>query len=102
MAGNRNYISGRSFEYLTMRKLEKEGYTCSRMAGSHGVYDIIAWNHIQCRFIQVKKQNKPNANIDSLYGDDVTKIKGERVPPNSSKELWVYTARKGYKIYKLD
>ena len=39
---NRNYINGRAYEYRTMRKLEKEGYTCFRMAGSHTKIDIIA------------------------------------------------------------
>ena len=57
---NRNYNNGRAREYRLMRKLEAEGYTCFRTAGSHTKVDILAMkkgspNIPSVRFIQSKK-----------------------------------------------
>lgn len=99
---NRNYIAGRAREYQTIKKLREQGYTCLRASGSHGVFDVVAWNEVHLRFIQCKKQDKANNNIDSVYGDDVAKIRLEKVPKGSKKELWVYLTRKGVKVYEID
>jgi len=39
---NPKYIKGRNAEYAVMRILEKQGYVCTRSAGSHFV-DIVAF-----------------------------------------------------------
>ena len=57
---NRNYNNGRAREYRLMRKLEAEGYTCFRTAGSHTKVDILAFKYgspwFPCvRLIQSKK-----------------------------------------------
>lgn len=39
---NAKYISGRAFEYETMREFKKLGYETFRTAGSHGLFDVIA------------------------------------------------------------
>ena len=39
---NRNYISGRTFEYRVLYYFRKLGFYCLRAYGSKGLYDIIA------------------------------------------------------------
>lgn len=39
---NKNYQSGRNFEYKTKRIWEEKGYLCLRSAGSHGPFDVVA------------------------------------------------------------
>jgi Holliday junction resolvase len=39
---NRNYITGRNFEYRVKAYLESLGYFVMRSCGSKGVYDLIA------------------------------------------------------------
>ena len=39
---NKRYVAGRAYEYRVKKKLEKEGWTVLRTAGSHGLFDIIA------------------------------------------------------------
>jgi hypothetical protein len=40
---NRNYLSGRAFEYKVKKYLEAKGYLVFRSAGSHSVADLIAF-----------------------------------------------------------
>jgi len=80
------YTKGRSYEYKTMKILEAKGYSCTRAAGSHGIYDIIAWNDKHTIFIQVKY----NCN---LIKDEKIKFLDNIIPPNSYKEVWVYYPR---------
>jgi hypothetical protein len=51
---NKNYESGRRFEYRVMRDLEKRGYYCVRSAGSHSKIDVVAVKDAFCLFIQCK------------------------------------------------
>jgi len=54
---NKNYVKGRNKEYKVMKRLRDEGYdVVARTAGSHGVFDVIAFNKetkdiklIQCK-----------------------------------------------------
>ena len=41
-SNNTNYRKGASFEYACKGKLENQGYTVLRTAGSHGFADLIA------------------------------------------------------------
>ena len=52
---NKNYNNGRAREYRLMRKLEADGYTCFRTAGSHTKVDILAFKYGSLRLIQSKK-----------------------------------------------
>jgi len=54
-----NYQKGRDKEYRLKRKLEREGFTVLRTAGSHGFADLIAidYRSRRIRFIQVKPDN---------------------------------------------
>ncbi|MEM3265646.1 MAG: hypothetical protein QXH07_06810 [Thermoplasmata archaeon] len=54
-----NYSNGANRERRIMHKLEKEGWSCFRMAGSHTPIDIIAIRNVagkkEMLFIQSKK-----------------------------------------------
>jgi len=57
---NKNYVSGRNFEYRVRDYLISYGYTVLRSAGSHTPIDLIAFNHdklvlIQCKHGKIKK-----------------------------------------------
>jgi Holliday junction resolvase len=41
---NKNYQAGRRFEYEVMRAAERQGMSCVRASGSHGLYDVIAFH----------------------------------------------------------
>jgi len=86
MSGAR-YRKGRRLEYRTMRVLEAAGYTCARTAGSHGAWDVIAWNEAHVRFIQVKA-GSARMSLAEREGAGL-----EIRPPGSSAELWRWPDR---------
>jgi Holliday junction resolvase len=72
------------------------GYETCRAAGSKGCFDVIAWNHLGTRFIQVKREK--NA---SDYSVDIERIKETPLPPHSTGELWVWRDGKGWITKKV-
>lgn len=88
MSPNKNYIRGRNNEYKAIRLLQKAGYDCIRSAGSHGTWDIIAYNSNGIRFIQVKT----NDCVTALDLESIQEF--NNIPPNSTKELWTFYNRK--------
>lgn len=51
---NKNYISGRRFEYSIKKELEKQGWIAIRSAGSHSPFDIIAIKNDKILLLQLK------------------------------------------------
>jgi hypothetical protein len=82
-----NYESGRRAEYRCQRILEAAGYTTARMAGSHGVFDVIAWNGAHARFIQVKRGSARMSPLEREAAEMMA------VPKGCSKEQWRFPAR---------
>ena len=68
---NKNYISGRAFEYKVMKELRDMGFLVMRTAGSHGPFDIVAITDagyvslIQCK--RVNDYNKVNALVNEFH-----------------------------------
>ncbi len=56
---NRNYRRGRDKEYRVKKKLEKQGFTVLRTAGSHGFADLVAIDEVNnfVDFIQCKPRS---------------------------------------------
>ena len=84
---NANYRRGRRAEWKTKALLEAAGFTAARTAGSHGACDIIAWDAVSLRLIQVK--------VNSAR---VTPVEREALrlmarPANSIAEIWTFTPR---------
>lgn len=54
------YTIGRRLEYQAIRELEKQGWLCSRTAGSRGLIDVFCWHPAlkQAKGIQIKKCKK--------------------------------------------
>jgi len=77
---NPNYVKGARQENAVRKILESQGYSVMRSAGSKGVFDLIAWNAEEVRFIQVK--------YDAPIQPDLDKMSRVEVPPNGTKELW--------------
>jgi hypothetical protein len=81
------YTAGRRAEYRAQRILEAAGYVTARMAGSHGAFDVIAWNGAQVRLIQVKRGS---ARMTPAERETVAAM---AVPAGVSKELWRFPDR---------
>lgn len=89
---NRNYTSGRRFEYEVATRYREEGYEVMRTAGSHGLFDLIAikpGRHvdlIQCkvttspataaRLLREFKENPPIEGIKNVHQIMEVRIKG--------------------------
>ena len=76
---------GAAGEYRAMRMLEALGFTCLRSAGSHSPIDILAFDSVSVRAIQVKT------------GDHAWCSPAERealkllpLPACASREVWVF------------
>lgn len=55
---NKNYKSGRAFEYETQKRWEEKGYATIRASGSHGQFDVVAFrSDRKPEFIQCKVCN---------------------------------------------
>lgn len=53
---NKNYLSGRRFEYARKQVWERDGFAVMRTAGSRGFYDLIAVaNNASVNLIQCKR-----------------------------------------------
>jgi len=85
---NKHYLKGRRYEYLTMRKLEQEGYLSVRSSGSHSPGDVIGFltNPLTIevpiiRFIQVKATKK------KISKKEKEKLKWLPLPKIVSKEI---------------
>jgi hypothetical protein len=78
-----NYRRGVDLERRTQKTLEAAGYDTIRSAGSHGVFDVVAWSWGSVRLIQVKQGCKPSPI-------EREKIEMAEVPPNVVKEIWTW------------
>jgi hypothetical protein len=76
-----NYDRGRRHEDRAVKELRKAGFLAQRIAGSHGVFDVVAINAEAVRLIQVKAQGAATANTRDELRSCV-------VPPGVSVELW--------------
>ena len=66
-----------------MRRLEAEGYTCTRAGGSLGLWDVIAIRWDSVRLIQSKTNRPaPKSEREAMIAF--------KVPDNVSKEQWVW------------
>lgn len=86
---NRRYAIGRRREYKSMEILEAAGYSCFRMAGSHGIFDIIGIGSSDVLLVQVKSDTR---KIDEV---DLEQMREFPAPENCKKLVHTWTARKG-------
>ncbi|MCJ7804469.1 hypothetical protein MUP35_01915 [Patescibacteria group bacterium] len=87
-----NYNSGRNYEYKAVEELQQEGYSAQRFAGSHSSFDVLAFNELVIRLIQVKSTEK-----DLDFKNEIAEMEKIKVPPCCNKELWVW--KKGGKHF---
>ncbi len=52
---NKNYVSGRRFEYTIKKELQDQGWIAIRSAGSHSPFDIVAIKGNKILLLQLKK-----------------------------------------------
>ena len=83
-----NYRKGSRVERKVMDRLDQRGWASARTAGSHGLFDVIAWNERGFRLIQVKAGRARN-----LTAGERRAVLMNPVPPNATKELWRWKDR---------
>jgi Holliday junction resolvase-like predicted endonuclease len=77
------YAKGRRLEYKSMAMLACEGYRCLRTAGSHGEFDLLAFQPDHILLVQVKGNTKPSKS-------EIAKIRAFRCPSNCYKEIYIW------------
>ena len=82
-----HYAKGRRGEYKVQRILEAAGYDTVRSAGSKGMWDVIAWNRLGARFIQVKAGDCSPSRLEREAIDAAV------VPDGATKEIWLLRDR---------
>ena len=83
---NRNYVNGRAFEYKIVKMMRSKGYVATRTPGSHGVFDVWAFNEEGFVLIQGKKGSSP-------VSEAMVEIRKVKVPVGTRKQLWVNKGR---------
>ena len=82
------YERGRDSEYAARDRLLNDGYhTVLRMAGSHGMVDLVAVGEHNVKFVQVKRCEERRE-----YHAELKALQAWPVPPDCQKELWIYVA----------
>lgn len=84
---NSNYRRGVRAEYRIKKLLESTGYTVIRAAGSHGHFDLVAWDKLGFRLIQSKTGSA------RVTPQDRESMKTMPRPANSSLEIWTFKPR---------
>lgn len=79
----KNKAKGYRREYQARKLLEKTDFDVVRAGGSIGIFDLIAWNRKQIRFIQVKSNWCSPQEREAIR-------EYKNCPPNSTKEIWIY------------
>lgn len=94
-----SYTRGQRAQYKARDQLILYGFEVMIGARSLGPFDLIAWNKDKVRFIQVK-----SIRADKKYFDkkELQKIMAEEIPPNASKEIWIWIANQGWRHWIPD
>lgn len=86
-----NYVRGRAKEYAAKATLEGMGYHVTRAASSQGLADLVAVRADDVRLVQCKLTSSGDFSED----ENCQHLRDLPVPPNVSKELWLYVKGKG-------
>jgi Holliday junction resolvase len=95
------YQKGRSYEYSIMRGYAKKGLYVIRSAGSHGLFDIVAFDNESIYFACCRKRRWSEREIQEVLNS----VK-DKIPPNSyitffekiDNKEYVYTYKDGKKL----
>lgn len=84
-----NYRRGYIVERICVRELRNDGYRAQRNAGSHGIWDVTAFNENCVRLIQCKRV-KNKKDVKNVADGNLEILKNVQVPRFAMKELWVW------------
>ena len=92
------YASGANIEREIKKKLESDGFSVIRSAGSKGSIDLVAYDNKIIKFIQVKYA--PDKKHMKVTKKEYAKLRKLVVPACATKEIWFRIRRvKEYVIF---
>lgn len=86
-----NYQRGRAREYDTIKKLEAQGYTCTRSASSKGLFDVVGVRFDGVVLVQCKLTKSGDFSED----ENCALLRDLPVHPTTRKELWIFLDGEG-------
>jgi len=92
---NKKYIQGVNMEYRTMDILEEIGETPFRMAGSHGLCDVISFTKSHARLVQVK------SGTATMTPAERESFRDMPCPPCTIKQIWTWKKVKNVWKHKV-
>lgn len=91
---NRSYNKGRAAEYKTMCMLERAGYICFRTAGSHGLFDVIAFLKSDQTELELPIIRAIQCKATKYIAkEDIAYLKSCNLPETVQKEIWHFRPR---------
>lgn len=91
------YQRGQRIQYKARDELRGEGYHTMISSRSLGPFDLIAWNALRIRFIQVK-----SCRIEKYYfpKDELKNLVQEEIPSCGDKEVWIWLKNRAWRKWK--
>ncbi len=93
---NKNYVSGRRFEYAIKKELEQRGWIAIRSAGSHSPFDIIAIKGNKILLLQLKHYKNGIMPLTE-YKKEMTKIFKLNIAKTLEPRLAIIQNKEGLK-----
>lgn len=99
-----NYERGREVEWKAQHALERQGYDVVRSASSKSPVDLAVFQESHTVLVQLKRSKAVIKSLKAVvnsYGEDFTNLRAFRSTAQTIKQLWLYTDRKGWRIFQL-
>ena len=91
-------MTGYRAELRAKKYLEDMGYNVIRSRGSHGLFDVVAFNKDVTRFIQIKKTKEKSI---PAYIRERNVLADLAVSGSIRVEFWVWQERKGWQFFLI-
>lgn len=100
---NKSYKRGRVKEWEAKNLLEERGYKCSRAAGSHGSWDVLATKGKMIWWIQLKRFKKATtAQKNAVVKEAFKKMKDLPNEPYAIPVVLLWVDHQGWEDYYVD
>ena len=95
------YAKGRRAEWRARDELEVLGFTVIRSSGSRGPFDLVAFDALGFKLIQVKTSYRTSARRQ-YWPQEFKTLRAIPAPSNAVKMLWIWTDRFGWEKHVVE